>query len=341
MPIRNVTRRHAILAAASTLTLLSTGRTARAVETIRIGQATTSLSFLPLWAARALDTFAAQNLSLDWAAIPGGDPSTLAALDSGDIDLAAVGSDTLIAAAAKGQPFAAVATLMDRVSLDLVVSEAFLKKSGVSPGDPLEKRVAALKGATVGVSAVGGAQDRAVRWLAAHGGIVPSSVQVALVGGPPALQAALEHGQIDAFILSPPEGQIAAAGGYGRVLVSMSTDFPELRGVPFLVLAAKLPVADPGKLERVLRALAAADDAILANQDKVADAIQQRFFPKIAPAIIRAGVVAMRDGVADKGKLDQPRADAALRFTRESGVDVSGLGGKPFWTATYIDAALR
>jgi ABC-type nitrate/sulfonate/bicarbonate transport system substrate-binding protein len=308
---------------------------------MRIGQATTSLSFLPLWAARALDTFAAQNLSLDWAAIPGGDPATLAALDSGDIDLAAVGSDTLLAAAAKGQPFAAVATLMDRVTLDLVVSDASIKKAAVVPGDPLAKRLAALKGATVGVSAVGGAQDRAVRWLAAHGGIPPASVQIALVGGPPALQAALEHGQIDAFILSPPEGQIASAAGYGRALVSMSSDFPELRGVPFLVLAAKLPAADAGRIERTLRALATADEAVMADADKVADAIQQRFFPKIAPAIIRAGVAAMRDGVADRGRLDQPRADAMLRFTRESGVDVSGLGGKTFWTTTYLDAALR
>ena len=54
---------------------------ARSAETVRIGQATTSLSFLPLWAARALDTFSTQDLALSWAAIPGGDPAALAALD--------------------------------------------------------------------------------------------------------------------------------------------------------------------------------------------------------------------------------------------------------------------
>lgn len=316
-------------------------RTARAADTVRIGQATTSLSFLPLWAARALDTFGKQNLSLQWAAIPGGDPACLAALDAGDLDLAAVGGDTLLAAVAKGQPFQVVATVMDRVTLDLVASKPFLERTKVAPGDPLQQRLAALKGALVGVSAVGGAQDRAVRWLASHGGIDPKSVQVALVGGPPALQAALANGRVEAFILSPPEAQIAEAGGYGRKLVSMADDFPELGEVPFLVLAAKTPVPDPARIVGALKALVAADEAIGENPAKVADAIQAKFFAKIDPAIIRAGVETMRAGVARKGAMDPGQAERMLQFARQSGVSVGDLRPRQFWTATYTDAVLR
>jgi ABC-type nitrate/sulfonate/bicarbonate transport system substrate-binding protein len=72
---------------------------------LRIGQATTSVSFLAIWAARALDTFKPVGIDLKWTAIPGGDPTVLAALDAGDIDLAAVGTDTPLAAVAKGQDF--------------------------------------------------------------------------------------------------------------------------------------------------------------------------------------------------------------------------------------------
>ena len=77
-------RRTLIAAIASAAT-----RPARAAGIVRIGQATASLSFLPLWSARAMSTFAAENLNLDWAAIPGGDPAALAALDSDDLDLTA------------------------------------------------------------------------------------------------------------------------------------------------------------------------------------------------------------------------------------------------------------
>lgn len=313
----------------------------RAVGAVRIGQATTSLSFLPLWAARALGSFAAENLDLQWAAIPGGDPAALAALDSGDLDIAAVGADTLLAAMAKGQPFQAVGTLMDRVTLDLVASTAFMAKSKVAPSDPLLQRLHALDGAIIGVSAVGGAQDRAVRWLATRAGLNPKSMQVALVGGPPALQAALQNGRIDAFVLSPPESQIAEAGGYGRRLVGMAEDFTALRDVPFLLLAAKLPVADPGRIVGTLKALAAADTALLAAPDKVADAIQAKFFPKIDPAIIRAGVAALQPGIVTKGAFGPGGAQVMLDFAKQSGVAVGDLVAAQLATNSYIDAALR
>ena len=316
-------------------------RPVRAGGIVRIGQATASLSFLPLWSARATGSFAAENLDLDWAAIPGGDPAALAALDSGDLDLAAVGADTLLAAIAKGQPFQAVATLMDRVTLDLVASADFMAKRRIAPGDPLPQRLRALDGSIIGVGAVGGAQDRAVRWLAKRGDLDPKSMQVALVGGPPALQAALQNGRIDAVVLSPPEGQIAEAGGYGRRLIGMADDFAELRAVPFLLLAAKLPVADPTRIVGTLRALAAADTALLAAPDKVADAIQAKFFPKIDQTIIRAGVAALKPGIAAKGIFGPGGAQAMLDFAKQSGVAVDDLTADRLVTNTFIDAALR
>lgn len=316
-------------------------RPVRAAGIVRIGQATASLSFLPLWSARAMGSFAAENLDLDWAAIPGGDPAALAALDSGDLDLAAVGADTLLAAMAKGLPFQAVGTLMDRVTLDLVASADFMAKRKIAPGDPLPQRLRALGGAIIGVGAVGGAQDRAVRWLAKRGGLDPKSMQVALVGGPPALQAALQNGRIDAFVLSPPEGQIAEAGGYGRRLIGMADDFAELRDVPFLLLAAKMPVADPSRIVGTLRALAAADTALLAAPDKVADAIQAKFFSKIDRTIIRAGVAALKPGIAAKGNFGPGGAQAMLDFAKQSGVAVGDLTADRLVTNTFIDAALR
>ncbi len=321
--------------------IAAAARPARAAGVVRIGQATASLSFLPLWSARATGTFAAENLDLDWAAIPGGDPAALAALDSGDLDLAAVGADTLLAAMAKGQPFQAIGTLMDRVTLDLVASTEFMAKRKVALGDPLPQRLRALDGAIIGVGAVGGAQDRAVRWLATRGGLNPKSMQVALVGGPPALQAALQNGRIDAFVLSPPEGQIAEAGDYGRRLIGMADDFAELRDVPFLLLAAKLPVADPSRIIGTLRALAAADAALLAAPDKVADVIQAKFFPKVDQTIIRAGIAALKPGIVAKGAFGAGGAQAMLDFAKQSGVAVGDLTAGQLVTDQYINAALR
>ena len=309
---------------------------AQAADPVRIGQATTSLSFLPVWAARAMGSFAAQGLTMTWAALPGGDPTALAALDAGDIDLAAVGSDTVLNAVGKGQPFLMVSSLMSRVTLDLVVSKTFLARTGVAASDPLDKRLAALKGAVVGVSAVGGAQDHAARWLAARAGLdMRAGIQVAMVGGPPALQAALENGRIGAFVLSPPEAQVAEAAGYGAGLIGFGRDFPELADLPFLVLVARSPVdaVAADRITRSLRALRAASDAVQADPAKAAAAIGQQFFPRVAPPVVAAAVEAMRPGLANGGQFTPAGIAALARF---AGVPVlAGSGEGTLWTNQF------
>jgi ABC-type nitrate/sulfonate/bicarbonate transport system substrate-binding protein len=300
---------------------------------VRIGQATTSLSFLPIWAARAFDTFAADGLTLDWAAIPGGDPAALAALDAGDIDLAAVGSDTALAAIGRGQPFVLVYALMAKLSLEVVVGKALMQRTGVAATDPLPRRIAALRGAVTGVSAVGGAQERALRWIAAQGGLdAKADVQAAQVGAPPAIQAALENGRIDAFVLSPPEAGVAEAGGYGVKLIEPARDFPVLKGLPGLVLVAKQG-PDAAMTQRITAALAALTKAsaqVVADPDMAADQIGARFFAKVPQPIMRAAVRSMADGLEGQGRFSPTGIGALRQFSAASGT--APPAGDAWWT---------
>ena len=330
-----LTRRTLIAAMATAPALAQTRRR------VRIGQATPAVSFLPVMAARAFGSFAAAGLDLDWAAIPGGDPTALAALDAGDIDLAAVGSETLLNAIARGQPFQIVASLMSKVSLELVASNRLLDRAGVAPSDPLTKRLAALRGAVVGVSAVGGTQDRAARWLARQGGVDPrTGLQIALAGPPPAIQAALEAGRIDAFVLSPPEGLQAEDAGTGRVLVRMGDEFEQLRGVPSLVLAVRTPVDEARRalVSATLKVLQEASAQVLADPAAAASRIQQALFPRIKPAIMAAAIDSLRSGLVDRGRLGPEGITSLLRYAGDVAGDLGSRaddGG--FWTNAYSD----
>jgi len=315
---------------------------------VRIGQATSAVSFLPIWSARALDAFKAEGLDLQWAVVAGGDPTTLAALDSGDIDFAAVGSETTVQAIAKGQPFQIVYSLMAKMSLELVVSEALLRRAGVTPTDPLDKRIGAIKGATIGVSAVRGAQERVARWLAARGGLdAQRDLKVALIGAPPAIRAALENGAIDGFVLSPPEGILAEASGKGRILVRLGDEFPELKTFHFLVLVAKKPLT-PEKRElalRTIRALAKASDQTARDAPRVAAEIQKRFFAQAKPEIIARAVDSLKTGVAGQGRMSAESIAGLLQFTAATGGALDKLldpvkGEGDFWTNELIAAAL-
>jgi NitT/TauT family transport system substrate-binding protein len=80
--IKGLTRALTLAVAVSLLPTL-----ASAQQPVRIAQGFASLSFLPVWGARALNTFAPQGLSATALISPGGDPAALAALDAGDADL--------------------------------------------------------------------------------------------------------------------------------------------------------------------------------------------------------------------------------------------------------------
>jgi ABC-type nitrate/sulfonate/bicarbonate transport system substrate-binding protein len=235
------------------------------------------------------------------------------------------------------------------VTLEVVVAPSFLEKTGVKPGDPLEKRIAALKGATIGVAAIGGTQETAARWLVAKGGLDPKTdIKVAQVGGPPALQAALENKRIDAFILSPPEGYLAAKSGAGTVLISLGDEFPLLADQPYLVLVAKKPINDKGSdlIVKTVRAMQSASSALVKDPASAATAIQKQFFAKADPDAIAAAVKTLRSGVAGAGKLDVQSFQNQLVFSKEVGTNF----GKDFdavasqndlWTNSFVERASR
>jgi ABC-type nitrate/sulfonate/bicarbonate transport system substrate-binding protein len=329
--MRSIHRLTRAAALAALLSLLPT--LASAEQSVRIAQGFASLSFLPVWAARALNTFAAEGLSATVIVSPGGDPAALAALDAGDVDLAAVGTKSALRAVAKGQPFEIVYSLMSKVTLEVVVAPAFLEKSGVKPGDPLQQRIVALKGATIGVAAVGGTQETAARWLAAKGGLDPKAdIKIAQVGSPPALQAALENKRIDAFVLSPPEGYLATKSGAGTILISLGDEFPLLANQPYLVLVAKKPIDDKASelIVKTVRAMQAASAALVADPEPAALAIQKQFFAKADPAAIVAAIKALSSGVASGGKLEVQAFQNQLVFSKEVGTNF----GKDFHAAT-------
>lgn len=318
-------------------------------QKLRIGQSVSTLSFLPLLAARALGTFPQQGLEPRFVLARGGDAAVLAALDAGDIDFAAVGADTTLQAMSKGQPFIFIYALMSSVTLELVMSDAGLRRAGVGPKDPLTRRLTALRGATIGVSAVGGTQDRTLRWLAARSALMPRrDFKIAMIGTPPAIHAALEHGQIDGFLLSPPEGAIAEQAGTGRIVLRLGAEFAELRSLPYLVLVARQPL-NPGQralaigLARVLQSAAA---AVHENAAVVAGKIHDQFYPSLDAAMLLAAIRSLSGAVSADGRMSSADIDRLIAFASVTDPAAANLARElrhpeRFWTNGIVEGALR
>ncbi|MQA81174.1 MAG: hypothetical protein GEV10_22265 [Streptosporangiales bacterium] len=308
---------------------------------VRLAQPLVNLSYLAIDNARAGGAFTDNGVKVNWALASGGDASILAALSAGDVQFAAVGTDAVLSAVDKGQHYQLVYCLSATLTQELVVSDTWLKEAGVSPDDPVEKRLAALSGATIGVNALGGLQDQLAHYYLQQGGVSESDARIAKIGPPPALEAALAKGQIDAFVLSPPEGPKMEEQGVGSVLLRNS-ELPELKKFCGLGLVTTKEFAEQnGDLVRkVAASLADASATVRSDPARVANTLQKAYYPKVAEPLMRESVEQLEPSIRGKGRMDAAMLGAVVRFVEETdGHDLSidaKSGEGEWWTNDYL-----
>jgi len=214
----------------------------------------------------------------------------------------------------------------------------------------LQKRIAALKGATIGVAAIGGTQEKPRRV-----GLRPKAAwtqrltsRLPQVGSPPALQAALENKRIDAFVLSPPEGYLAAKSGAGTILISLGDEFPLLANQPYLVLVAKKPIDDKISelIVRVLRAMQAASAALVKDPSRTRWRFRSSFSPRPIPMPSMAAIKSLNSGVASGGKLDVEAFRTSWCFSNEVGTNFgkefdAAASQNDLWTNSFVERAAK
>jgi ABC-type nitrate/sulfonate/bicarbonate transport system substrate-binding protein len=224
--------------------------------------------------------------------------------------------------------------------MQLTVSRDWAQKNNLSPQLPLVQRFAGLRGAKIGITAPGSASDLYVRWMLRKAGLNAERDVNLIAVGAPALNPALQAGRIDAFFLSPPNGQVLEASGHGMVLVRPG-DVPEFPGLVHEVLFARKDYLSrqPGIATRMARALTKANNFILTNPDEATRTLH-RYFEAIPENVFREAVRAVlplvpKDGLMTKQQWDQ----LAELMTEAKLVDkpVDTTEGK-FWTLRYLRA---
>lgn len=319
---------------------------ATGLQTVTIGQPVSSLGYLSLDAARILDTFSEAGLELDTAMISGGDTTLLAALDAGDITFAAPGSSSVIQAISLGEDFQIVYSLMSRMSIDLTVSDAFMERQGVSPDDSLEERLAALDGITIGVSGLGGAQDRIAQWLGEHAELTGEGVSTVNIGPPPAVRAAVEEGQIDGYVLTAPNGQIAEEEGFGQRFIRLGEEIEGLDEYHHTVLVVSKSFAqeNPEIITDTVAAVASAAQQAIDDPTALSESLHEQLFTELPYEIIEDAVEGLLSGIEGQGRMTTESMDFTVQFAAETGYpleeDLDAASGEgDWWTNEFIEDA--
>src|SRR5262249_799755 len=192
-------------------------------------------------------------------------------------------------AAAKGQRMLAIANLIDRPLVELVLRKDVAEGAGITPAMPLAQRAKALAGKTIGIQGVGSIIHAWERFVVSRGGLdVEKDVRIAPMD-PPAMLPALDNKAIDGYATSLPFTTQAAVKGRSATPASATADAPDRLPFAYGLIYTKPETCaqNRDKCKRLVRALAAANKLIVEKPDDALGLLRKRF-DKMDPAVLSA-----------------------------------------------------
>ncbi|GAA1271953.1 ABC transporter substrate-binding protein [Pseudonocardia aurantiaca] len=265
----------------------------------------------------------------------------VSAVVSGSAQYADMGFDDLATLAAEGEEsLVMVHNLVGRVTFALVMNPDVARERGVSRESPIEERYAALKGLRLGVTSPGAATDKYMRYYLRQAGLDPDrDAEIIAIGDGASLLAALETGQIDAYQLSPPTPYVAAAEGFGTLLIDGAAgDVPLFADFVYTGFAANRQWADqnPEPARAFSRALNVAMERVAADPAAAAATIVDRMSTNDVE-VIRQTLDALLPALSTDGCFNAAAIQTTLTTMHE--VQLTPTAGDPaegvLWTNAY------
>src|SRR5262245_24475041 len=192
----------------------------------------------PFWIAKDLRVF--EKYGLDVELIYVGGARNMQALISGSIDFSQAGGSSVVSAAAQGAEI-------------VILGNVFRRLIFMVHATPQLKEISDLKGKNVAAGTIGGNSYFAGQLFLSRVGLVPNKdVTFRALTGTPEVLSALQHGQVQAGVLSPPSTSIAARMGFRQIFDIANLDLP----FPTITVASTRRFAqeNPSTILNVLRA---------------------------------------------------------------------------------------
>jgi sulfonate transport system substrate-binding protein len=209
---------------------------------------------------------------------------------AGSADFTVSTGPVFLRAAARGQRLLAVANLINRPLVEMVLHKDVYEALKINDKMTLAQRAKLLKGKTIAIQGVGSIIHAWERLVAARGGLDPENdVRIAPMD-PPAMLAALQTKAVDGFATSLPYTTEAVLKGSAVMFASAAEGAaPDLLPFAYGLVITKPATceADQEKCARVVRALAEANRMIHEKPDAALDILRKRF-SRMDPAVLAA-----------------------------------------------------
>ncbi len=306
--------------------------------TVNVGESIVTVSNAAIYVAMDKGYFKDENINFNLTTLQSGATATQA-IASGSIDYALAGSFDIATAAGQGIPLQAVVANVG-ITMEVCASKKFASDNDLTPSSSIDQIMTAFKGKTLGITGPHSAPDLVLRYLLLkYGNLKPDTdVKIVALGSVHAELTALQRGQIDGFIQSPPGCEQAAAAGTG-VMLSRVGRLPGLNSVPQGVLYSRKDYlqSHSDQTRRVVAAIARGDDYVRSNTEGTL-AILKKYFKTIDDATLRELLTGLIQPIVPKdGKMTQREWDTISNMLQIQGAISTKLDTKEgnLWTNAY------
>ena len=233
-------------------------------------------SMTPVYIAQSKGFFSSEKLDLDITSTGGGGPD-IRALIAGDVEFSFTTGDNVILAHQEGKRLVMVMSALNKVFINWAMHKETAKAKGVTESMPLDQKIKALKGLTVGVTNPGALTAHLAAFVIRKAGYNPQQdVQIIPVGAGPTWLAALENRKVDVALTAPPVPETAISRGFAVMFINNAKgedpSIPEFL-MENLIARPETVNKDPDLVRRMVRALTRANQwAIKNGAEQVADA---------------------------------------------------------------------
>lgn len=278
----------ALAAAAIAAPLVFAGGAAAQETKIRIGYSTLLNTGLHLYMAEiAPELYAKHNIKLELKDMKANAANCIAAMLAKDLDMCSVSAPSGTFAVVEGAPLKALAVVQGPTA-ELYLSKKAVEKSGVSPKAPIEARLKGLKGLDVVTSAPGTLYYNILEDMLRDAGLTIKDVRYRTLVDQIAMREGLSNGTFEGVLWGAGLfADLEAKNAISSWVSVAGGDIPKLSTIPTVTVFATDAwlAANPTGAQRLQAAFVDVVAALKANPDKYRDAIKQKNFPDMDPAV--------------------------------------------------------
>jgi NitT/TauT family transport system substrate-binding protein len=311
------------------------GAPAGGSTSVTIGKAVDTIGFTTVDVAKAEGYFTKAGLNVNEDLLSGSS-TAFAALESGSVNFVCASSTALISAKNKGLPLEAVASLDYGVSLQLLVSDSWIKAHHMSPNQPLDTVMREMVGAKLGViSTTDLTYDH---YMEQQAGVSSSKFTYINMDSQSAAISAVKYGEIDAFLLSPPSTYYAQSQGNAEVIASLH-EVPELANMAYDILVVDTDWAKThqSEVKAVATAMAEADN-IMQSSPQAILSTEKTHYPTMTTSILLDSLHNVT--FSKNGEFTPAMWQESLKEYNQTSTDgpakVSVAASSGVWTNQYI-----